>query len=184
MPKLKWPFSGSEERKRAQGTRIHRNKKKNEIHIQTQKLYFILIKPPNRLNWNPKQTPISFNNQITFFFLFYLEAIYSRQFITERDESHARLLLSSLNSFLLSPFQRVDLSQITTLNLLLLSLISDFIRRGMDESLLILALCLFTCAKHWFCWPPSIDKQARILWTWEHWTGLFPKLFIWSQASC
>ena len=121
--------------------------KKNEIHIHTQKLYFILIKPPNTLNWNPKQTQISFNNQITYFF-FYLEAIYSRQFITERDESHARLVLLCLNSFLLSPFQRVDLGQVSPLNLLPLPLISDFIRRGMDESLLTLALCLFTWAKH------------------------------------
>ena len=58
----------AEARKRAQGIRIHRNKK-NEIHIHTQKLYFILIKPPNRLNWNPKQTQISFNIQIMYFFL-------------------------------------------------------------------------------------------------------------------
>ena len=82
-----------------------------------------------------------------YFFFFILKLYTAAHFTTERDESHARLVLLCFNSFLLSPFQRVDLGQISPLNLLPLSLISDFIRRGMDESLLILALCLFTCAK-------------------------------------
>ena len=67
-----------------------------------------------------------------YFFFFILKLYTAAQFTTERDESHARLVLSCLNSFLLSPFQRVDLGQITPLNLLPLPLISDFIRRGMD----------------------------------------------------
>lgn len=77
------------------------------------------------------------------YFFFILKLYTAAQFTSERDESHARLVLLCFSS-LLSPFQCVDLGQISPLNLLPLPLISDFIRRGMDESLLTLALCLFT----------------------------------------
>lgn len=90
-------------------------------------------------NQTTKQTKLTsqtyanfFNNQIMYFFFFILKLYTAAQFTTERGESHARLVLSCLNCFLLSPFQRVDLGQITPLNLLPLPLISDFIRRGMD----------------------------------------------------
>ena len=79
----------------------------------------------------PNKRKLHFITRLRFFF-FILKLYTAAQFTTERDESHARLVLSCLNSFLLSPFQRVDLGQITPLNLLPLPLISDFIRRGMD----------------------------------------------------
>ena len=75
---------------------------KKEIHIHTQKLklYFILIIPnslkiPNNGNF--------FNNQIMFFF--YLEAIFSSTVHSERDESHARLVLLCFHISLLIPVQ-------------------------------------------------------------------------------
>ena len=46
-----------------------------------------------------------------FFFFLILKLYTAAQFTSERDESHARLVLLCFSS-LLSPFQRVDLGQI------------------------------------------------------------------------
>ena len=86
-----------------------------------------------------------------YFFFFILKLYTAAQFTTERDESHARLVLSCLNSFLLSPFQRVDLGQITPLNLLPLPLISDSFD-GVWIKVYLYWRCVYLLAQsNWFC---------------------------------